>query len=282
MLVTAFSDIAADWVERLPDPFPPPWACAFGDDECGVWAEFRIQPGAVVQRMRWIEGGRFLMGSPAAEHERQEREGPQHWVTIQQGFWLAETACSQALWQAIMGYNPSRFTLKNGGGPQHPVEKISWRDVQAFLHKLDALLPGHALWQASLPTEAEWEYACRAGSTTPFHLGEDISPEQVNYQGEYPYRSGKKGVYRRKTVSVRELAKNAWGLYQMHGNVWEWCADTRREYTAQAVLDPGLAQALLPDLAVEEPCSVRGGGWCSGARRARSACRSRFQPDGQD
>ena len=215
---------AVDEVTRYPVVFPPPFASAWGDDRFGLWASFEIRASqeTATQRLRWIEPGSFLMGSPEDEPEREEREGPVHQVTLSRGFWLADTACTQALWQAVMGTNPSSFT----GDPERPVEQVSWEDVQEFLGKLEALLPGYA---AALPTEVEWEYACRAGSRTPFSFGEQISPKEVNYDGNYPYAGGEKGEYRETTVAVRSLPPNAWGLYEMHGNVDEWCADGLRD-----------------------------------------------------
>ncbi len=264
----------------MPRPFPPPWACAWGDDRYGLWADFEVLDGeqALVQRMRWVEPGRFMMGANEDEADSFESEHPQHLVTISSGFWLADTACTQAVWQAVMGENPSRFNAENKGVPAHPVECVSWDMIQPFLQKLEMLLPGY---RATLPTEAEWEYACRAGTTTPFSFGETIFTNQVNYDGNYPYGDGKKGDYRKHTVAVKALPANGWGLVQMHGNVWEWCADDLRTYEKEAVTDPGLHGALAP-VADKAARVLRGGGWGSSARSARSACRGRGQPGGQD
>ena len=253
---------------RFPKPFPPPFASAWGDDAFGLWAEFRMEtPGgeSVVQNFRWIEPGAFWMGSPDEEPQRYADEGPRHPVTISRGFWLADTACTQALWQAVMGDNPSQFK----DDPQ-PVETVSWGEVQEFLRRLQSLLPG---CQADLPSEAEWEYACRAGTTTPFCFGPQITPQQVNYHGNYPYANGESGEYRQKTVAVKSLPANTWGLYEMHGNVWEWCKDGQRTYDEQAQIDP-----LGPLTGDELPRSVRGGSWISYAGWSRSAIRSADQP----
>ena len=259
---------------RFPSPFPPPFAHAWGDDEFGLWAEFRLEvPNgeSVVQNFRWIEPGTFWMGSPEDEPERFKDEGPRHEVTINQGFWLADSACTQALWQAVMDNNPSSFK----DDPQQPVENVSWHNVQAFLkrlqERLQSLLPG---CQVDLPSEAEWEYACRAGTTTPFSFGANINPQQVNYDGNYPYFGDEKGEFRKKTVPVKSLPANPWGLYEMHGNVWEWCKEGQRTYDEQVQIDP-----LGPMTGDDNPRCLRGGSWDFNAWWARSANRFADRPD---
>ena len=213
----------------FPEPFPLPWASDWGEDEeYGLWMALTL--GDVRQVFRWIAPGRFLMGSPADEPERSADE-VQHEVTLSCGFWLADTACTQAFWQAVTGSNPSRFK----GEPRNPVEQVSWDDAQAYIGELKRRLPG---LPARLPTEAEWEYACRAGTTTPFSFGDQITPDRVNYDGNYPYAGGEKDLYRGKTVPVASLPANAWGLYEMHGNVFEWCADWYEDYSAEPQIDP--------------------------------------------
>jgi formylglycine-generating enzyme required for sulfatase activity len=244
----------------------PAWASAVGADEFGDWAEISVNN--VVQRLRWVAAGDFLMGSPKDEAGRRANEGPQHRVTISRGLWLADTACTQALWQAVMGGNPSKFHENNRGGPQHPVEKMSWDMIQPFLQAMTAKLPG---CQVTLPTEAEWEYACRAGSETAFSFGETISPEQINFNGNFPCGKGKKGENRERTLPVKDLPANKWGLYQMHGNVFEWCADGGRIYEDKAIADPGLAEAVTLAGAGSALRVVRGGGWNGDAQGARSA-----------
>ena len=162
-----------------PDEYlsPPSWASSWGKDGFGAWAEFAVdgndgQP--VTQRMRWIPPGSFLMGSPETEAGRNSDETQQE-VNIKNGFWLADTACTQALWQAVMGNDPSRF--KRG---DLPVESVSWNDTQAFLDELNRRIPGLGL---SLPSEAQWEYACRAGTTTAFSFGDNITRKQANQDG---------------------------------------------------------------------------------------------------
>jgi formylglycine-generating enzyme required for sulfatase activity len=145
---------------------------------------------------------------------------------------------------------------------------VSWDKVQGCLRKLQLSLPGCV---AALPTEAEWEYACRAGTDTTFSFGANVTPEAVNYDGTYPYAGGEKGLYRKETVPVKSLPPNAWGLYEMHGNVWEWCAEGMRRYDGQAQQDP-------EGPVLEGSRVVRGGSWFRGAGRARSACRIAHHP----
>ncbi|MCF1182034.1 formylglycine-generating enzyme family protein [Marichromatium gracile] len=249
---------------------PPPWATDWGWDVYGAWVEFAIEDKTgqpVIQRMRWIELGRFWMGSPEDEPERDSTEGPRHEVKIQEGFWLFETACTQALWEAVTGENPSRFQ-----GPDRPVEQVSWNQVQGFIETINARLPGLAL---SLPSEAQWEYACRAGSDTAFSFGETITPEQVNYDGNYPYAGGAKGLDRQETVPVKALPPNGWGLYQMHGNVWEWVQDVWHSTYEDAPID-GSAWESAESGARRV---IRGGSWSDVARFCRSAYRVRVGPD---
>lgn len=260
--------LTTDLLQLRMEEIEPPFAYSErGRDQYGLYADLPIQGrdgSVVVQRMRWIEPGRFLMGSPKGEEGRHTSEGPQHWVTITQGLWLADTACTQALWQVVMGKNPSRFHEKNKGGSLHPVEQVSCLDVQSFLAQLQLQLqPG----RASLPTEAEWEYACRAGTTTPFSFGSTIVLEQANF-------GAKKGG----TVPVKALMANAWGLYQMHGNVWEWCADEFRRYGEAERTNPGVDEALTLSSErkeAEAQSALRGGSWIDDALIARSAQRAR-------
>ena len=247
---------------------PPEWASGFGQDEFGYFAEFAVVTGPqywnfVTQRMRWIPAGRFLMGSPTDEVKREANEGPQHEVTLSRGFWLADTACTQSLWQAVTGDNPSAFQ-----GEDRPVEQVSFDNVTLFLSKLNELVPGLV---ACLPTEAQWEYACRAGTTTPFSFSDTITTAQVNYDGNHPYGDSPKGKHRKKTVDVKTLPPNAWGLYEMHGNVWEWCRDCYGLYSPETQFDPSGADTGSGRV-------LRGGCWSSFARVVRSACRRGLDP----
>ena len=162
-------------------------------------------------KFAWIPPGTFLMGSPPNEPDRLQYE-TQHTVTLTKGFWLGIHPVTQVQWQAVTDDNPSRFK-----GDHLPVEKISWDDALAFCQAMGRMdgVPYR------LPTEAEWEYACRAGTSTPFHFGAAISTDLANYDPS----GGKKGVSRWKSTPVGSFPPNAWGLYDMHGNVMEWCQD---------------------------------------------------------
>ncbi len=177
----------------------------------------------VTLEMVFMKGGTFMMGSPEDEEGREflfeGSESPQHQVTIKP-FYMGKYPITQAQWFAMMFDNPSHFQ-----GDNRPVEKVSWEDSVRFCHKLSALT-GKAY---RLPSEAEWEYACRAGTTTPFYFGETITTDLVNYDGNFTYANGPKGVYRDQTTEVDRFPPNVFGLYDMHGNVLEWCADLWHE-----------------------------------------------------
>lgn len=228
------------------------------DLEFGLYVD--VPFGMATQRFRWIEPGEFVMGSPDTEPERRSNEGPQHVVRLTEGFWLADTACSQAVWEAVTGSNPSQFQKD----PQNPVEQVSWDDVQGFLQKVGERLPGV---KAELPTEAEWEYACRAGTETAFNLGDRITPSQANYDGRKAYADGQIIEYRERTIPVKSFVPNPWGLYQMHGNVWEWCADGMRPYDGEAQENPRGENGS----AIDAPRVVRGGSWGDVPRGLRAA-----------
>jgi formylglycine-generating enzyme required for sulfatase activity len=256
----------AERLEALPDA--PGAKLGIGVDRYGLFATVQIQQ--VMQKLRWLPPGEFLMGSPESEErfDRFHTERPRHRVRLSEGCWLADTACTQAFWLAVVGgENPSRFVED----PLLPVEQVSWDDVtEKFLPGLQAMLGASV--EVQLPSEAQWEYACRAGTTTPFWFGETITPEQVNYNGNYPYGKAKKGLYRQRTVPVASLPANGWGFYEMHGNVWEWCRDGLRTYGSEPVKDPEGPQASASGRV------LRGGSWFFLAVSARSACRSAGLP----
>jgi len=248
------------FLKRNPAIFPEPWACDWGQDNYGLWIAFNYK--GIRQGLRWIPPGEFMMGSTVSEPERNEDE-TQHRVVLTQGFWLGETACTQALWQAVMGDTPGRIK-----GDDRPVASVSWQDCQAFIAKLNADVAGLDLL---LPTEAQWEYACRAGTTTPFHFGDAISTDLANFNGNFPYNNGPSGENRAQTVPVKTFPCNVWGLYEMHGNVWEWCADRHGPYPQKTVVDPGGPEE-------GEARVLRGGSWFGYGRFLRSAVRAKGGP----
>ncbi len=192
--------------------------------------------------MIYIPGGTFVMGSPEDEESREIHEGPQHRVTIQP-FYLSRFPITQAQWRAIAQLpqvnrylNPDPSNFKS---PGLPVEMISWHDAVEFCTRLTQLT-GH---NYRLPSEAEWEFACRAGTTTPFHFGETIASNLANYDGSYTYGSGTEGPYRQQTTPVGSFqVANSFGISDLHGNVWEWCADSWHENYHQAPSDGSIWQ----------------------------------------
>jgi len=198
-----------------------------------------------------IKPGTFMMGSPANEEDRYDDEGPQHQVTIRKGFYMGTTEVTQEQWRAVMGNNPSYFT----GDGRLPVETVSWLDAQEFCKKLSEK-EGRTY---RLPTEAEWEYACRAGTTGPY-------AGKLEDMAWYGRNSGA------KTHPVATKQANAWGLYDMHGNVWEWCQSAYKEYPCDA--DDG-RNAYNTDV----DRVYRGGSWYIIPRGSRSARRGRSTPD---
>jgi uncharacterized protein (TIGR02996 family) len=227
----------------------------------GVRAVGPFQAGPTGMTFAWVPPGTFLMGSPPNEEGRSDDE-TQHRVSLTRGFYLGVTPVTQAQWQAVMGNNPSNFK-----GDDLPVELVSWEDCQAFCEKLAARDGG----RYRLPTEAEWEYACRAGTTTPFSFGQTISTDQANYDGNRTYGRGRKGVYRQQTTPVGSFPANAWGLSDMHGNVWEWCQDWFGAYPSGDIKDP-------QDSNNSDARVLRGGSWDDDPRYCRAAFRNGAAP----
>jgi formylglycine-generating enzyme required for sulfatase activity len=227
-----------------------------------------------------IRGGNFSMGSPALEKERSNDESPHHQVTVQP-FWMGRYPITQAQWRTVAQFpklkrsmNPDPSYFK---GDNRPVEQISWLDAVEFCKRLSKKTGK----EYRLPSEAEWEYACRAGTTTPFHFGSTITPELANYDGNDVYDKGSKGKYVKATTPVGSYkVANAFGLYDMHGNVWEWCTDRWHENYQGAPTDGSarpesreekyLLRAYLNDL----ECVVRGGSWFYDPGSCRSASRN--------
>jgi formylglycine-generating enzyme required for sulfatase activity len=213
--------------------------------------------------MLWVKPGSFEMGSPLSEKDRQDRETP-HSVTLTEGYWLGKYEVTQSQWEKVMGSNPSWYK-----GADRPVETVSWTEVTSFCAKLTALerkagrLPAGMTYQ--LPTEAQWEYACRAGTKTAFSFGDELTAKDANYV------HGGFGTGLQRTSNVGEYPANAWGFHDMHGNVFEWCADWYGDYPAGAARDPfGPADGSYR--------VGRGGSWNFAADDARSAYRFGNEP----
>jgi formylglycine-generating enzyme required for sulfatase activity len=215
----------------------------------------------VILEMAAIPGGTFMMGSPENELERRDTESPQHQVTVP-SFFMEKYPVTQVQYQTIMGTNPSLFK-----GSNRPVECVSWDNAVAFCEKLSQIT-GKTY---RLPSEAEWEYACRAGTTTPFHFGETITTDLANYNGNYTYGQEPKGVYRRETTEVGSFGvANNFGLYDMHGNVWEWCQDDWHSDYEGAPID---GSAWLNNEEDNNGKLLRGGSWYGNPASCRSAYR---------
>jgi formylglycine-generating enzyme required for sulfatase activity len=241
-----------------------------------------LAKGILPLRMMLIPAGTFLMGSPEDELERTEYEGPQHEVTLSQ-FFMAQYPVTQAQWREVANLpqvnrelkpNPSRFK-----GDLRPVEQVSWFDAVEFCDRITLVTNR----QYRLPTEAEWEYACRAGTTTPFHFGETITTDLANYRCNDEtygaYGPGHLGEYREETTPVDHFeGANSFGLYDMHGNVWEWCQDHWYDNYEGAPAD-GNAWLLSDE---SNNRVIRGGSWNSFPRNCRSACRYNNASDSID
>lgn len=264
---------------------PPGWASGWGQDRYGVFVEFTFKE--VTQRLRWIPPGRFWMGSPEEEQGRYDNEGPRHQVTLVQGFWLFDTPCTQALWEAVMENNPSHFQ-----DPTRPVESVSWDDVQDFLIRINARISSLDL---TLPSESQWEYACRAGTETAIYtgelaiLGENNAPalDSIAWYGgnsgvdfdlytgynmrlsETQYPHAKAGTH-----PVKLKRANRWGLYDMLGNVWERCQDHwHNDYQGAPTNGSAWLSSSTGALHI-----VRGGSWHDDARAMRAAYRDADPP----
>ena len=261
---------------------------------------------AIALTMLWIPSGRFWMGSPAQEPDREDDEGPLHLVQLE-GFFMGQAPITQAQWREVAGWqprdgeswgrelqlNPSYFHAGYGekGGnarllagelntDQRPVEQVSWEDAIEFCNRLSQRTGRHY----SLPSEAQWEYACRAGSSTPFNFGETINTELANYNGNHAYGDFPKGKYRKQTTPVGMFPANAWGLRDMHGNVWEWCLDqwhdnyegAPKDGSAWVDADTTRADVNKDDRLISR--LLRGGSWFSLPGSCRSAFRLHHRP----
>jgi uncharacterized protein (TIGR02996 family) len=216
-----------------------------------------ILPGGVPLMGSLVPPGSFLMGGTERDEEK-----PVHRVTLTTGYFLGVHPVTQAQWKAVMGTDPSHFK-----GPNRPVEQVSWEDGQAFCAKLTARLGGSVA--VRLPTEAQWEWACRAGTTTHFHFGDVPSTHQFNYNGSYTWNGSKKGKNRTQTTAVDSFPPNPWGLFDLHGNVGEWCADVYQPYTSDEQIDPSGKN----EHSDSGSRVLRSGSWHLQPLRCRAACR---------
>ena len=246
-------------------------------------AEYFVEElgNGITLEMVSIPAGSFMMGSPETEKESGDRERPQHQVNVPT-FFMGKYQVTQAQWRQVAALpqvktelNPDPAYFK---GDRRPVERVSWLEAREFC----ARLSDHSGREYRLPSEAEWEYACRAGTTTPFHFGETITPKLVNNDGNYPYGDAPKGEYRKQTTDVGCFPANSFGLYDMHGNVWEWCADDWHGNYERAPTDASIWMNDIKNYeAPETKKLLRGGSWSSNAQSCRSACRNygtaRFQ-----
>ena len=232
----------------------------------------RLEKDLAIQ-MILVPGGVFVMGSPGDELERDEDEGPQHEVKVP-SFFMGRYPVTQAQWKSVAGLPLVRVELAPDPSyfkeSDRPVEQISWYEAVEFCDRLSA----HTGRPYRLPSEVEWEYACRAGTTTAFYYGETIMPELANYNGEYVYGNGPKGKNRRETTPVGEFPANAYGLQDMHGSVYEWCADHWHKSYEGAPTDGSI---WLTDNNSTRRVT-RGGSWAGYPGWCRSACRDSGNP----
>ena len=277
----------AESTRRRPGEMPDEWA--------GVYTagpRRTLKAKGVDFAFRYCPAGTYWMGSPESEEGREDDE-TQHRVKLTRGFWMLETPVTVGMWRSFAkatgyrmgdGYNGEggwgvnvfgefvqslSFTWENPGFPEsfrqtddHPATQIDWAGAVAFCD----WLAKETRTPIRLPTEAEWEYACRAGTTTPYFWGSTLNGEKANCNGNYPYGGVSEGRYLARTSLVGSYAANAWGLYDMHGNVWEWCADWYGAYVSGLQTDP-----TGPSLGAGRV--LRGGCWGDGAAYCRSACR---------
>jgi formylglycine-generating enzyme required for sulfatase activity len=263
LLIASASGAVADEPARAIAPFP----AAEAKSHQQAWAKHLETPAQITNsigmKLSLIPPGQSVMGSPPEEEWHRDDE-VLHRVTITRPFYMAATEVTQKQWTALMGDNPSFCT-----GDDLPVETVTWQQAAEFCRKLSAK-EGVTY---RLPTEAQWEYACRAGTTTPFHTGETVTPDQANYDGNSTYAGGPKGEFREETTAAGSFAPNAWGLHDMHGNVWEWCADWYGgAYAEGDATDPtGPASG--------DRRIFRGGCWMNFPAVCRSANRAKVVPE---
>lgn len=226
-------------------------------------------------KLCWCPPGRFTMGSPSNEPERRPDED-QVEVTLTRGFWIGKYEATQGQWERVIGKLPGELTAQLPAGDDFPVGNVNFAEAEAFCHKLTELgrqsgvLPKD--WEFRLPTEAQWEYACRAGTRTATSFGDKLSSKQANFDGNHPYNGAEKGPSLKRAAKVGSYPANAWGLHDMHGNSFEWCRDWYH---------PKLPGGADPDSYSAKASSRvrRGGCWTDEGWPCRSAFRLRFEPE---
>jgi formylglycine-generating enzyme required for sulfatase activity len=238
----------------------------------------KVITNVIGMKLTRIPAGKFMMGSPAAETERDAEE-LQHEVAITKPFYMGVYEVTQGQYEKVMDKNAAFFRQ----GPDYPMDQVRFAEVMEFCRRLTAMPDEKKAGRVyRLPTEAEWEYACRAGTTTVFHFGNALSSKLANFNGQYPYGDAPKGDKLQKTTKVGSFAPNAWGLYDMHGNVAEWCSDWYDPdyYKNSSKEDPkGPAKGVVStDYAGDHYRVIRGGCWIDEGRGLRAAYRSRLQP----
>jgi formylglycine-generating enzyme required for sulfatase activity len=226
-----------------------------------------------------VPAGSFDMGSPETEPGHRSNEGPVHEVVIGRPFYLGVHPVTQRVFQAVTGRNPSKFHAANGGGPDHPVEMVSWDDAAGFCRRLSEVAEERAAGRSyRLPTEAEWEYACRAGKrASAFGHGDTLSADLANFDTAYPVGEVAPAAAVGRTTPADRYPANAWGLHDPHGNVWEWCADWYAEgyYAKSPPRDPG-------GPAEGKYRVLRGGSWRNHGSACRAAYRNALAPHMRD
>lgn len=245
--------------------YPAKNAASTGAPRTGTVKTLKL-PGGLRIEMIYCEPGEFVMGSPYEEEGRDSDE-TQHKVMLTKGFWLSKCEVTQAQWQAVMGKNPSNFR----NHPSLPVDSVSWNDCREFARRLNKSID----CGARLPTEAEWEYACRAGTKTAYFWGNSLNGRRANCNGDFPCATRERGPYLRRPTAAGQYAPNPWGFFDMHGNMYEWCEDKCGDYPTHDVTDP-------LDESFGKCRVMRGGCWYFGARFCRSANRIKNIPSYAD
>lgn len=277
LLFAAFGTQLVDSARQSQSPANASTRSAFSSLQAGDEREI----GGI--KLRWCPPGKFTMGSPPHEPERRPGEN-QVEVTLTRGFWMAKFEATQGDWRRVMGALPGQLTVELPAGDDYPVGNVNFAEAEAFCLKLTELarragtLPND--WEFRLPTEAQWEYACRAGTTTATSFGNQLSSKQANFRGK-PYNGAEPGPSLKMAAKVGSYPPNAWGLYDMHGNIYEWCRDWYHNRLPGGI-DPDLHDARATATRSEHgdvSRSRRGGCWADDGWPLRSAFRLRFEPE---